>query len=333
MTGHRALRPLLIAAGFAVTGVCVYFTLRGVELSETEDALRDSDLRWLVPAGAVLMAGLLLRALRWWTLFATAHRPPLPSVTRALFIGYFFNYILPARAGEAAKVIALHRDTGTPKAETVGTVVIERVFDVIALLVLLFAAYPLLPSVAWLDTAALFAGVVLVALSALVYVLVRYEERAVRTLLSPLRRIRGGAIADRVEPAVANGTRGLVALRDPWVAARAMGLTLVSWMTLAAAYWIAMEAFALGLDAEAGVLVIVAINLSLILPSSPAGLGVFEAATVVALNAFDVPQSEALSYALVLHALDIAPALLIGAVILGPAALRHRRRAAPDPPA
>lgn len=328
MAERRSLRALLIALGFAVTGVAAYLTLDGVELSETEQALHDADLGWLVPAAAVLLVGLLLRALRWWTLFAAAHRPGRAAVTRALFIGYFFNTILPARAGEAAKVIALHRDAGTPKAEAAGTVVNERVFDLVALLLLLFACAPLMPSVSWLDTAGVLAGLLLAILVALVWVLARYEERAIRLLLSPLRRIRGEAVARRIEPAVVNGTRGLVALHDPWVAARAMGATLASWIVLALAYWVVLEAFDLGLDLEAAILVIVAINLSLVLPSSPAGLGVFEAATVVALSAYDVPQSEALSYALVLHAVDAAPPLLIGGAILGPGALRRRCRRA-----
>jgi hypothetical protein len=51
---------------------------------------------------------------------------------------------------------------------------------------------------------------------------------------------------------------------------------------------------------------------------------VFEAATVVALRAFDVPHAEALSYALVLHLLNLVPFLVIGAVLLGPGALRRR---------
>jgi uncharacterized membrane protein YbhN (UPF0104 family) len=96
---------------------------------------------------------------------------------------------------------------------------------------------------------------------------------------------------------------------------------------LAFSFWILMAAFDLDLPLVAGMLVVVAINLSLVLPSSPAALGVFEAATVVALRAFDVPQAQALSYALVLHLLNFVPFLIIGAALLGPGALRRGARA------
>jgi uncharacterized protein (TIRG00374 family) len=296
-----------------------------VALDDALDALADSDLLWLVPALPVFALAIALRALRWWSLFAAAARPPLRSIAYALLIGYFFNNILPARAGEAARVIALHKRAATPKAEAVGTVVVERLFDVLALLIVLFASYPWLPEISWLRAAAVFGAVVVTVLLALVVVIVRYDERAVHWLLSPLRRVKRAGVAERLEAAAVNATRGLVALRSPRIALRGMALTIASWTTLGVSYWILTMGFHLDLPLVAGLLVTVAINLSLVLPSSPAALGVFEAATVVALRAFDVPQAEALSYALVLHLLNLVPFLLIGAALLGPGALRRRR--------
>ncbi|HEV7884627.1 MAG TPA: lysylphosphatidylglycerol synthase transmembrane domain-containing protein [Solirubrobacteraceae bacterium] len=327
MSSRRGVQPLLIAAGFAVTAGCTYLAVRGVALDDARAALAASDLRWLLPASVVLAFALWLRIVRWWVLFDPSSRPPLRAVGHAAFVGYFFNNILPARAGEAARVIALYGKARTPRAETIGTVVIERVFDLLALLVLLFACYPLLPEISWLRAAALL-GIVLVAgVLVLVAVLVRYDERAVRWLLSPLRRLPGAGASERVEQAVGNATRGLVALREPRVALRGMALTLASWVVLGFSFWILTAALHLDVPVVAGMLVVVAINLSLVLPSSPAALGVFEAATVVALRAFDVPRAEALSYALVLHLLNLVPFLVIGAALLGPGALRRGVRA------
>ena len=324
MSARRSLRPLLVAAGLAVTVACMYVAVRGVALQDALDALRDSDLLWLVPALPVFTLAIALRALRWWSVFAPAQRPPLRAVTYALLIGYFFNNILPARAGEAARVIALHRRASTPKAETLGTVVVERLFDVLALLIVLFASYPWLPEISWLRAAALFGAFVVAVLLALIFVVVRYDARAIHWLLSPLRRIRREGVAERLEAAAVNATRGLVGLRDPRIALRGMLLTIASWVTLGVSYAILTNAFHLDLPLVAGMLVTVAVNLSLVLPSSPAALGVFEAATVIALRAFDVPHAEALSYALVLHLLNLVPFLVVGMALLGPGALRRR---------
>ena len=158
MTERRGVRALLAAAGLAVTAVCMYLAVRGVELDDAIDALRSSDLLWLVPTIPVFALAIVLRAVRWWSLYAVDERPPLRAVTYALLVGYFFNNILPARAGEVARVIALHKRAQTPRAETVGTVVVERVLDILALLIILFASYPWLPEISWLRAAAIFGG-------------------------------------------------------------------------------------------------------------------------------------------------------------------------------
>jgi uncharacterized membrane protein YbhN (UPF0104 family) len=195
---------------------------------------------------------------------------------------------------------------------------------VLALLVILFAAYPWLPPISWLRAAAIFGVVAVIAVAALVFVLVRWDDRAIHWLLSPLRRIRRDGFAERVELAAINATRGLVAIRSPRIAARSLALTIASWVVLSLSYWILMQGFSLDEPFAAGLLVTVTINMGLVLPSSPAALGVFEAATVLALKAFDVAPALALSYALVLHLLNLVPFLVAGAALLGPTALRRR---------
>jgi uncharacterized membrane protein YbhN (UPF0104 family) len=70
---------------------------------------------------------------------------------------------------------------------------------------------------------------------------------------------------------------------------------------------------------------VIAIGLAMILPSSPAAVGVFEGATVVALGAYGVNQSDALSYALVLHAINVLPFIVIAVPLLGVRGRRLRR--------
>jgi uncharacterized protein (TIRG00374 family) len=326
LTARRGMRPLMAVVGLAITAGCMYLAVRGVDADDALDALRDSDLIWLLPALPVFSAAIVLRGVRWWALYDAEQRPPLRAVMYGLLVGYFFNNILPARAGEAARVIALHsRARRTSRAEIIATVVVERVFDVLGLLLVLLCAYPWLPEISWLRNAAIFGGVVTLVLVVLIVLVVRYDARAVHWLLSPLRRIRRPGFAERVETAAVNATRGLAALRNPRIAVRGFALTCASWLVLAISYWILMEAFHLDLPLSSAILVTVAINLSLVLPSSPAALGVFEAATIIALDAFDVPHADALSYALVLHVLNLVPFLVIGAVLLGPAALRRNR--------
>jgi glycosyltransferase 2 family protein len=303
------------AVGLACTVVFAYLAVKDVEFDLVWQSLRSSNYWWLVPAFGALVVAVVLRALRWRYLFAAARRPPVWPVTEALLIGQFFNTILPARAGELARVVALNLRSGTSRAETLATVVVERSFDVLAILVLLFLALPWLPDVSWLKAAVILASVLAAGLVAAALVLARYGSRPLAAILSPLARLPFVRAA-RVEWAAVNLTEGLAGLRSVRLGAISFALTLVSWLVLAFSFWLVMRGFGLELSIGAGLLVAIATGLSLILPSGPAALGVFEAATVVALSAYDVPESRALSYALVLHALNSLPFLAAGVVLL-----------------
>ena len=310
--------------GTAVTLVSAYIALRNVDFAEVWSTLASSDYWWLAPALAVMALAVLVRVLRWRYLFVAEHRPALWPLSEALLIGHFFNTVLPARAGDLARVGAINLRAGTSKAEALATVVVERAFDVLALLLLLFVALPWLPEVTWVRTAAIVAVVLGIGFAVCVVVLTIYGERPLHVLLKPFARLRF-LHAERVEQAAVNLSAGLMGLRRAHLGGASFILTLVSWLLFALSFWLVMLCFDFGLPFGAGLLVVIATGFSLALPAAPAGLGVFEAATVVALAAYDVPKSEALSYALVLHAFTIAPFLVAGAVVLNVHGVRYGR--------
>ncbi len=325
MREGRAFRWALAAVGLAVSVVFTLFAVRDVDLDVFWAGVRESESLWLLPALAALAFSVLVKAVRWRLLFPPATRPPVGATTRALLVGYFFNNVLPARAGEAVRVLALHRDAGTSRAEALATAVSERIYDILALLVLLFAAAPFLPEVTWLRSAAWLALVIVAATLALFVVLARWGERPLRFLLRPLARLPR-VDDERLDFAAASLVRGLSGLHRPRLAALAFAVTLGSWLVLAASFWLAMAGFDLGTGFDAALLVVVATNLAMIIPSSAAAVGVFEAATLVALGAYGVDDSRALAYAVVLHALNFFPFILMGLYLVHRQAGALRRK-------
>jgi uncharacterized membrane protein YbhN (UPF0104 family) len=108
------------------------------------------------------------------------------------------------------------------------------------------------------------------------------------------------------------------------IAVVAFGLTILSWLVLGIGFWLLTLAFHLHVSYLAGLLVVIGIGLAMILPSSPAALGVFEGATVVCLGAYGISDSRALSYALVLHVLNFLPFLALAPFIPRPAVTRRQ---------
>jgi uncharacterized protein (TIRG00374 family) len=309
------LRRLAIWAGLAISGVFVYLSVRNVDFDSFWGALRNGDYWLLVPATAVLGFAIYLRALRWRVLFTAESRPPLDAITSSLLIGYLFNSILPARAGEAARIVALNQRAAVSRSEALATVVAERVLDVLVLLALLLVSTPFVPEATWLRRASALGGLAFLLLALLLVLLAFYGERPVRTVMRPLTALRSVPPA-RIELAASNIVRGLAVFRRGSLALPALGLTVTSWLVIALSFWLCLRAVRLENGIDAALLVVIAVNLAMILPSGPAGLGVFEAATILALSPFGVDRAHALSYAVVAHVLNALPLIVVGYVAL-----------------
>jgi uncharacterized protein (TIRG00374 family) len=303
-----------VLVGLAASLVFAWLSVRNVDFGDLETSLARTNYWWLVPASATFVLAFFIRALRWQLLFAAPTRPAFWSTFQALLVGQFFNNVLPLRAGDAARILALHSLGRQSRAEATGTVLIERFLDVLALILVFLLALPWLPHVTWLRSAGLL-GLALISALLLTAIVLRVLGNApIRFALGRLGRV---VSPRRVDAAARNFALGLVALRSARVGLLAMFLTMLSWALLAISFWFVMVGFDLGLSPAAGLLTIVATGLSLILPSAPAAVGVFEGAVILSLAAYGIPQGRSLSYALVVHALNVLPFIGAGLLVLG----------------
>jgi uncharacterized protein (TIRG00374 family) len=313
------LRYIGVGAGVVLSVLFGYLAIRQIRIAATWDALRSSNYLWLLPVTAALALSVAMRIYRWGLLFEPARRPGFAPLAKATLIGLFFNNILPARAGEAARVVALRSSAGTSMAEAAATIVVERLFDVLGLFALWFVCAPWLPHVIWLR-AALVVAVGALAAVVLLAIAARFLARSPAPA-SPLARVRFLSHPAFLG-AMSNVTHGLAALRRPPVAVAASLWTIGGWVMFGIACWWLMIGFGIHVSPLAGLLVVVAIGLAFIVPAAPAAVGVFEAAGLAALSAYGVPSSRAFAYVLVLHALNFFPFIAVGVALL--VSERHR---------
>jgi uncharacterized protein (TIRG00374 family) len=318
------IRPLAVVAGLAVSLLFSYLAVRDVDFEVFADALSESSYWWIAPSLAALGASVAIRVVRWRYLFRPETRPPARPALRALLVGELFNTMVPMRAGELARVVVIHRETRTSRPEALGTVVVERLLDVLVLLVLLLAVLPFVPEVTWLGVAASILTIAVLAALAGIVVLWRYGSRPLGFLLRPLAWLPGFSPA-RTRTAAESLLRGFQGLRDVRDGLAALGLTALSWFAVAASFWLAIRGLGLRLGYDAAVLVVVATTFSLVIPAVPTSVGVFEAATLVSLDPFGVDDSRALACAVVLHVLSFVPFIAAGLIALGGYSAARRR--------
>jgi uncharacterized protein (TIRG00374 family) len=303
-------RALAAVAGIAVSVVFGWLAIRGLNFHEVRSAIGHASLVWILAAVVVSVIGVAMRSERWRALFPRESRPAHVPTFWASQIGLLANNVLPLRAGELVRTLALCRESGLRRTAVLATVGVERVFDLAVISALQLAIASQLPDAPVARRFTLLAVAILAIAALVVAVLaVAPARRLAGSLLIrlPVLRTRGAVLIDSLRT-------GLAALRDRQLAAVALLWTLASWLVLTLSGWCVLQAFDLHLPWHAAIFLLVAVTFAQAVPASAGSVGVFELAARSALVAYGVPPAVALSAGLVVHAVSALPFIALGAV-------------------
>jgi phosphatidyl-myo-inositol alpha-mannosyltransferase len=271
----------------------------------------------LVAAGLGLMcASMFARALAWHAILAAAptwRRARRRDAMQGTFIGVLMSATLPARLGEPSRALIVARRLGRAR-ETLpvvlGTMVSQTLLNLLALALLGVAMFS---SVNLLDGHhGVLIAAALAPLGALIAVLLA-------PVLVPRAAVSRSA---RLQALMSALGRSLHRLRDglrvfghPRQAATATIVQLGAWALQWMSCWLLLMAF--GLEARVGVAgaaaVLFAVNVTAVVPATPANVGLFQAACVAVLvGAYHVSTADAIAYGIVLQAIEVAAALIMG---------------------
>lgn len=306
-------RSLLI--GGAVSAVCLYLLLRQIDLAQTGAAFARADPVWLGASLVTIAVALFLRFWRWQRLFLPRDRVSLWGTTSATLIGYMFNTVLPGRVGELVRASHLSLTDAVSPARAIGTIVVEKILDVLVLLTFLGVLVGLLPFLPpEITGAGTTAGVTFGAVAVAFFVACALREPLVAWAERTLDR---NPFLARVRPSrllrlVLDGADGL---RQPGLLAVQVVLSVSLWAVAGLTIWLTFGAFGLALPWTAAALLLVTTNLGMTVPSAPGYVGVYHYIAVLTLRLFGVDDPTALAVAFVLHALGFGSFTLAGALI------------------
>lgn len=297
----RRLLSLVLRLGLAAA--CLLYALWDLDLRRIGDLI--ASLRpWALITALVLGVGIYaIQGLRFHVM--TGRRIGLLPATLATLFGQGLNYLLPARLGELGKALYLRRHAGLPMRASLGLIFWERFADLNLLLFLAIGASLLAhKALAWMPLAVLVGG--LWCCVGLVLLLPGPVERLLRHV--PLPRPREFLLGL---------LRHFTAASTPafflWLAL----LSALTWGSLAAVFAFNVLGVAgLAADGAAITAAFVASSLSFAVPSSPGGLGLFEAAMVFAFGRFGLDRESALVVALLIRLTQGLPAVLAAALLL-----------------
>lgn len=300
--------------GLALTVLLLWWAFHDVQWAEVWRDVRQADPLLVVVAITVATLVFPLRAFRWRPILdPIAPGLPYGKLWRATAIGMMANNILPARAGELVRAYALSRDTTVPFSAAFASLVVDRVFDaVIVLLLMVLAMFdPLFPA-GVSATAYAGTGVLLVlGVAAGLYAIVFFPDRLMRLYELFARRV-APRFEERGRVLLKSFADGLSVLRHPGRFLVVFGWALLLWLTQAFSFWIMF--FAVGIDApfSAALFVQGLIVIGVAAPSTPGFFGPFEFAALAGLRMYGVDENLAAAWALSFHVLSLIPITVIG---------------------
>lgn len=304
-------------------GLLAYF-LRDADMREVWAETCRADGTALLLALAATGLTYVLRALRWQYLLAPIGPTRFATAFRTTVIGFAASALLPARAGEVIRPYLLARKEGLSATAAFATIIVERLLDLLAVL-LLFAAWVLVgasgviakdPShLARVKFGGAVAGTGALAVAIVFFALAGHPERLGRLTLS-IVRLLPGALARAVARFVETFAQGLAVMRQPGRLVAALALSFPLWLSIAAGIWLTSQAFSITVPFSASFLIMTMLVVGVAVPT-PGAIGGFHAAFQFSVETFfGAPHDRAVGAAIVLHAISFLPVTIVGLLFM-----------------
>lgn len=300
--------------GLAISAVFVWLALQGLELAEVWENIRGANYWWLIPGVGAYFIGVWVRTWRWDYMLRPLKRIPVSELFPVVVIGYMGNNVYPFRAGELLRSYVLRRRENVPMSASLATVIVERVFDGLVMLLFVFVALPFAPIPSdSLRTLVTLASLGFLGATVVFFVLAAAPERTV----SLTRWFSNIFIPHRFrQPVLEFASRfleGLESLRNFRNVLMIFFTSIIIWLLETVKYWFVMQAFPFHVSFFALLLMNGVVNLATTLPSAPGYVGTFDTPGIAVLVLYGVARDLAGAYTLVLHAALWLPITLLGA--------------------
>lgn len=338
--------------GSIVSLAALYFAFRNIPLRDLLSYMLSINYLWIVPAVVVILIAFSLRTVRWVYILELDYSVGFWQAFHPLMIGFMVNCILPGRVGELARPVVLNRNKSIPVSTGLATVVVERFFDLVVLLLLFLVVsfYVRIGSDVSLDfggyhidqnvlakvfrgmlqlSGLLIGGLLLVSFSKTRHML-KSAVLAAPALLPFVDARTRAKITVRVSTPIAriidNIASGMALVKEPKRIVVCLLYSVAVWFFSALSYYV----FSLGcpevsLTFSEMTAVMVIICFAIALPSVPGYWGLWEAGGIFAMLLFGVAEKDAAGFTLANHVVQIIPVVIVGLVSAWASGVNIRR--------
>lgn len=318
----RNIIRTVVVIGLAVGLLAVF--LRNADLDRVWASVTSARADFVLLSVLVTCATFVVRAERWQYLLGPLGPTRFSTVFRTTVIGFAASAVLPARAGEVIRPYLLARREGLSATAAFATIVVERILDLVAVL-LLMAAFLIWfdPGLESRDSAVFaairFGGLVMAPIAVgtlvLMFFMAGHPERLHRWLLKA-EAVLPTRLAAMIARFAQTFAEGFAVVRSPGRLVAAMAWSMVLWVAIASGIWAVSVAFGIAMPFTGAWLMLAPLVVGVAVPT-PGGVGGFhEAYRIGATGFFGADNDTAVGAAIVLHAISIGPVTIAGLLFI-----------------
>ena len=309
------MKKFLVILGVVFSAVFLWLALKDTNVDEVKHAFAEAKLWPMIPMFATMFGFYWLKAIRWSKLLSPSHQVSGTQLVPAMMAGAAGNNLLPAHFGELVRVYFAGKKFDIPKTTVLATLVVERLFDIVVVLVIFAIAL-----MAGDYSASIFTGAVILLSAAIVIaiasvLLTIYTDWVIAFVDRRLTFLSAG-MREQIATQINNLTTGLMALRQRNLYFEVLLNSLVQWLLMAACLYCALLAFNIEASPMVGIVILGFTVVGLSLPTSPGFFGTIEYCYVLALGAIGVDASTAISAAIYYHLPAWLVVTVVGMVLL-----------------
>ena len=272
-------RRLNIIIGIIVSGFFIYLAAKNVNIWEILASLKRANYLLIIPNVIFVLALMYIRAIRWRYLMAPIGNYRPKKLFPSVMIGFMANNILPARLGEIVRAYSLGAKTGESRTAIFATVVLERIFDSLALLamfwlVILFVPFP--KYIKDFGIITLIFNIILILILVLLKIRTPWLVRIALTVFFFLPQ----RYAIKIEHIITKFALGLDVVKNIKMLFYISFWSIIIWLITAISNYFVFMAFDIYPNLAASFILLLFVAAGVMLPSAPGFVGVFQAATI-----------------------------------------------------
>lgn len=304
-----------LIAGLALSALLVWLSIRGIDFRGVIDGFRTIRWGYVLPSLAAMFFMQILRSVRWGLVLRPIGKVDQLSLFSVTSVGFLAIIAIPARLGELARPYLITKKSRIPMSSALGTIFVERVLDSLTVLIIAVIALFFTPLPPWLvRSSALFLLATFAVFAVMILMVVRREAtlRMLAPLIGRLPERHAGAVNRMIDHFI-EGFRIVV---NPALLLSVALLSIVIWLVDVLAIYLLFLAFGLHLPVAAAFVLMIILIIGIAIPTAPGFIGNWHYFCILGLGLFGIPKTDALTFAIVYHALSIGIIILLGIIFL-----------------